>query len=322
MGILLNKGKNYIINGAMDYWQRLPSGTTNITTGQNYQSVDRFNIYYAGTVTGTPTTGKSTTVPTSDFIYSSAILGRRNAGTFQPVWYQRIESSVIKGLSNKNITVSYWVKPDIACTTNVILTSYASPDAGGVGTTIISQTPIATVAGVWQRLEFTYTLPDVSNGLGVYVTQIVPSGTDASPQGYLMTGLQLEEGVSASNFERSGGNIVNELDLCQRYFEKSYQVDVAPASVSSLGATILDNSKNDSTRGFTDVRFKSSKRVVPTVTLYNPTSGATGSGSEYSSATARAMTAQVPSMEAPFQWVTMAAAAQPVVVQWTADAEI
>ena len=324
MGILLNKSKNYIINGAMDFFQRQPTGTVNISTSQVYRAADRFLTYYAGTVTGTPYTGRNSNVPTSEFTLSCAIAGQRNAGTFQAVWYQRIESSIIKGLSNKNVCMSCWILPEVSGTVKFLLSSYATADAGGTGTTIVEQTAVNTTAGVWQRIEFTTTLPDVSNGLGVYVIHLTPSGTDASPKAYSMTGLQLEEGVSASNFERAGGNIAGELQLCQKYYEKSYNLDVAPGSVSSA-TEISDRATaaGTSTYGLQfAVKYKIPKRVSVTPTVYS-SDGTSGVCRNFTGSTNAAMTSEGQTTNG-FCLRTNSAPVDNSAygAHWTADAEI
>jgi hypothetical protein len=74
--------------------------------------------------------------------------------------------------------------------------------------------------------------------------------------------VQLEAGTTASPFEyRQYGT---ELALCQRYYEKSYNIDVVPATSTTLGALSLSQYSNELV-GF---KFVVTKRNAPTVTLY------------------------------------------------------
>jgi len=88
---------------------------------------------------------------------------------------------------------------------------------------------------------------------------------------FYITGVQLEAGSVATPFEhRQYGQ---ELALCQRYYEKSYNDGVAPATATAVGtASGQTNVSNIST---ISIRFKVDKRATPTVTIYG-TDGTAG----------------------------------------------
>jgi hypothetical protein len=94
---------------------------------------------------------------------------------------------------------------------------------------------------------------------------------------FYITGVQLEKGTQATSFEYR--QYQQELALCQRYYEKSFVIETAPAnganSTSLLteinssrgyatGATVFD--------GFT-VQFKVTKRATPSITVFGNSSG-------------------------------------------------
>jgi hypothetical protein len=79
---------------------------------------------------------------------------------------------------------------------------------------------------------------------------------------FYITGVQLEAGSTATDFERRPYG--TELALCQRYYEKSYNIDVVPATSTALGALSLSQFTNELV-GF---KFVTTKRSQPTVTLY------------------------------------------------------
>lgn len=64
-----------------------------------------------------------------------------------------------------------------------------------------------------------------------------------------------------------------ELSLCQRFFEKSYNVDVAPGTVGNAGAIMKSL---DATQSFATLHFpfKTMKRAVPTCIPYSTNTGA------------------------------------------------
>jgi hypothetical protein len=92
-----------------------------------------------------------------------------------------------------------------------------------------------------------------------------------------ITQVQLEEGPFATPFERRP--IVNELKLCQRYFQKSYQMASPPGTVTQTGqiTTQRVSSSPSFNGGLTSVSNLMTMRVAPTITLYNPSSGASNS---------------------------------------------
>jgi hypothetical protein len=83
--------------------------------------------------------------------------------------------------------------------------------------------------------------------------------------------VQLEKGSTATEFEYRP--FAEELALCQRYYQKSYNTNVAPGTVTE------DGNVEDMSTGiylFIDRPLKCSMRYAPTVVLYNSATGATG----------------------------------------------
>ncbi len=86
--------------------------------------------------------------------------------------------------------------------------------------------------------------------------------------------VQLEVGSVPTAFEmRFQGT---ELSLCQRYFEKSNLIDVAPGTATASGALHVKTQATDSYYVFTPVWFKVTKRALPTFTAYSAGTGAAG----------------------------------------------
>ena len=84
---------------------------------------------------------------------------------------------------------------------------------------------------------------------------------------FYITGVQLEVGSSATGFEYR--QYTTELQLCQRYYEKSYDIGVAPASNTALGSVTLfcNGTLNGYMAG--GRQFSVAKRTASTVTIYN-----------------------------------------------------
>ena len=90
-----------------------------------------------------------------------------------------------------------------------------------------------------------------------------------------ITNTQLEVGSTATPFERRLYG--QELQLCQRYYEKSYNVLTAPATVTDEGRYILQGSSDSGNNLSVPIFMQVSKRAAPTFTGYIASTGASGS---------------------------------------------
>jgi hypothetical protein len=192
--------KNRIINGAMQIWQR---GTTSTAIG--YQTADRWSFY----ADSSRTVAQSTDVP-SGFTYSASLSGTGSTG-----FTQKIESVNTIGLVGNSITISFWLKQTTGAGTNAIGLSlyYATASDNWNASTQISTTQTFTTTTGWAQYSATFSsLPSGSaNGL-----QVTISTTSGSAVVFLLTGVQLEVGSSATSFDYR--QYTTELQLCQRYY--------------------------------------------------------------------------------------------------------
>lgn len=90
--------------------------------------------------------------------------------------------------------------------------------------------------------------------------------TDAAT--FYITGVQLEVGSFATTFDRRPFAI--ELELCQRYYEKSYNVGTLTGSSTLVGTTLGIAVGTTYVAGVSNA-FKVVKRTTPTVTLFGQT---------------------------------------------------
>jgi hypothetical protein len=97
--------------------------------------------------------------------------------------------------------------------------------------------------------------------------QVNVTGTNGAT--FYITGVQLEKGSTATSFDyRPYGT---ELALCQRYYEKSYNTDVAPAAVTTVGMRFSSGNVGASTTSFLSdgLTYKVTKRGTPTLVIYD-----------------------------------------------------
>jgi len=215
--------KNRIINGAMQIWQRGTSQT--FTNAIVYGSVDRWAFIQGGGSASILQT-QSTSVP-SGFQYSVKQQRTASSTTTGTVYsIQEIESVNCYDMAGQTATLSFWAK----CGSNFsasgsTLTSLVYQGTGtdqgttswisGTWTSPTSNTQSNTLTTTWQRFSQTVTIG--ANTTEILVSlQWVPAGTAGADDSFYFTGVQLEVGTTATNFEyRDYGN---ELRMCQRYF--------------------------------------------------------------------------------------------------------
>lgn len=117
-----------------------------------------------------------------------------------------------------------------------------------------------------------------------------------------------------------------ELVLCQRYFEKSYNFDVDPGSVSNRGQCeiYLTGLASAAHNGYGTVVFSANKSGNPTVTHYSPVTGTAGKVYDTTN-TADVTAVSLSSGKTGFSWrATMSAASTSCIMKthWTAESEI
>lgn len=209
--------RNVIINGGMDVWQR---GTSGFATTDGTYTADRWR-HTSNNLTIT----RDTDVPTG-FNYSAKLVG-----TSDNSFAQRIESINAAPLAGQIVTVSFYAKRtsgsgalDVRLYYPSAVDNFASNTQIG-STYVVSSSPSSS----WTRYTYTVSsvLPaNVANGLMLLINNTGAATT-------FITGVQLEVGTQASAFERRLYG--SELALCQRYYEKSYNADVAPTTNTTAG---------------------------------------------------------------------------------------
>lgn len=97
------------------------------------------------------------------------------------------------------------------------------------------------------------------------------------------TKVQVEEGTKATDFEYVPFDL--ELLRCQRYYEKTYDINTAPGTPvgNRSGLHLNVGSSNSAAESKTLTWFyKVRKRALPTIALYSPTTGTSGMCLAYS----------------------------------------
>lgn len=264
--------KNLVMNGGFRFWQRGgDSVAVNTTTGYTYAAPDRWLLKHTGTFTGTPNVVKEAVAPNTRSRNSLKWTFQRNASTAVFNLQQRIESSFVDDIVTQGTgSLGYWVKPSVSGGTAQLILAYATAlDNHASQTTFYTSSTISLTSGVWNELKFENLSinPSSVNGLAVILQINLGSATDGATQTINVTQVMANSGTSLANFERAGGSIAAETALCQRYFEKSYSLDTAPATNISNGMAMFASASLQNYAAY--IPFAAQKRSTPTLAIWD-----------------------------------------------------
>jgi len=270
--------KNIIINGNFDIWQR---GTSLIAgTGTRYLS-DRWGNESVGT----------TIIPTRE----SIILGDiQNAKYFHRSVVTSVVgtgnyASLLTGIEDvsthagNTITLSFYAKADVP--KNIASDLRQEFGTGGTPSTTVTGIGVTTHALTtnWQKFTTTINIPSIAGKMigtnNDNFLQLVfwfESGSDNDARTnalgqqsgiFDIAQVQIESGGIASDFDLRSFGI--ELSLCQRYYEKSYDENIAIGSVVTDGFPYLSSQPNTALVQFQSPVYATPKRIFPTRTVYS-----------------------------------------------------
>jgi hypothetical protein len=241
-------GKNVLINGAFDIWQR---GTSYAATPANFAYLaDRW--FWIG---ATASVVQETTIVPTNFQYSMKATA---TGTSQPVFGQTIETKNCYQLAGKTVTLSAWIATSTAAnvTLRIDYSTAADNPSSGTWTTITSTAGSndVTSTATMTRKSLSFAIPSSALSLRIL---FLTAANIASGVTFTLAGCQLEEGAVATPFARAGGSIGGELALCQRYYFRN-----TPGSnygiVATGGVTFA------TTTALFGVQFPVPMRIAPT----------------------------------------------------------
>jgi hypothetical protein len=224
--------RNYIINGAFDFAQRIGTGNSDSLSGSAPYGLDRWFQYGVFTGGGTVRCGLSSEVPNalSKWSMSLTAINFNLAAISELRIAQGIELGSIRHLAGKNITLSFWIR-------SAKTGSHAVRFSQAVGG-VIDRLFTVNTANTWEQKSITVKLnstlgtgTDTDQGLGVYIGLNIASLTGQTTlnigEYIYIAQVMLNEGPVAAPFERAGGSIGGELELCERYFQQFYSSLIA-----------------------------------------------------------------------------------------------
>jgi hypothetical protein len=302
--------KNRIINGAMVIDQRNAGASV---AANNIYSVDRWLAVSDTSNKWTIQQNAGSVTPPTGF---TNYLGCTSSSAYTPISTDyfgpnhRIEGYNIADLdwgtaNAKTITLSFWVRSSLTGSFGGSIQnssqnrSYAFPYTISSANTWEYKTITITgdTSGTWLTTSGVGFVVHFSLGAGSSRVGTANAWTGTSnvfaPTGsvnvvgtngatFYITGVQLEKGSTATSFDYRP--YVTEVALCQRYFEKTYDLTTAPGTNTSSSRWWFNGSNDNGGNGYFPIYFKVIKRADPTITFYQ-TSGTAGSWNYHSAAT-------------------------------------
>lgn len=281
--------RNRIINGQMLIDQRNAGASYTIGTvnGLTNYTLDRW--YIALTPAATGIYAQQVTILSAG-INRALTIGRVNGSTSTPqiLCCQVIETANCIDLQGKNITLSFAAAAGANFSAGggqVVAAIYYGtgidqsaatfmggtwPNFASVAASVITLTP----GGGFQTFVVQGQVPAFAMQLGVRF-YFSPTGTAGANDWLMLTNVQLEQGsVAAAQVSPERKPIQIELALCERYFQKSWDLgSVVNSGYSGAMARTLD-----ATQSYASLQeaFGVNMRTDPAVTIYSPVTGAAG----------------------------------------------
>jgi len=317
-GITLNKlsgnpsFRNIVINGDMQIAQRSTSVASITTSG--YRTLDRF--YLGLSTLGTWTMSQSTDVPSGyGFSYSTKLdcttADASPASGDNMLISQFFEGQNLqylkKGTANAvSLTASFWVKSTktgtFICELHDTDNSRAISKSYTVNTTNTWEFKTVTFPAdttgaftndngdslglnFWLGAGTNFTSGALQTSWGAIVSANRAVGqvniADSTANDFFITGVQLEAGTSATDFEFLPFDV--NLGRCLRYYEKSVASSVSLPTSSEAGSHQINGFQTGSKQIRVMRDFKVQKRATPTITIYD-TGSNTGKVTTYNDA--------------------------------------
>lgn len=286
--------ENLIINGKFDFWQR---GTSLGAAASSRYLADRWKTESVGSTVAPSrqsfTIGQTAVPNNPKYYHRSIIASSAGIGNYA---LQRQHLEDVTKLSGRTVTLVIYAKSDAA--RNICIEGVQSFGTGGTPSITvngISPTTLALTTG-WVKYTVPMTFPSVS-------TKIL--GTNGDDSSYINIWFDAGSsfnartnslGQQSGTFDVAEVSIVDsaveiapnirtlphELELCQRYYEKSYDIDTAPGTVTEVGASIVSVAHPSAATGLyigSSVQFKVTKRgtvAIGDVVMYSTNSGNSG----------------------------------------------
>lgn len=325
------KLQNLAINGALDFWQEKVASTTTVNTasGVNGWSADMVRYASGGPSTKNYSTVRSADVPSLadanilapySMLYTQITgIPSLAAGDYMCPYMYSMEGVDYAQLHNGIATFGFWAKASVIGVYNFALQN-ATFDRSYVTTFNINapntwEFKTITVrmdnSGTWNMTNLVGVTALIGSCVGTtYRTGTTGSwisgnifGSSSAVNWMATNGATLRiamlsitkgtQGFGPKGFQRAGDTVQAELSMCQRYYEKSYNIDTVPGTINTQDGAYIARGGASGNDSFV-IPFKVNKRAAPSVAPFNPVDGGASSVSVDTGAS-RGVTMRVPS---------------------------
>jgi len=235
-------------------------GTNGVLTFSRVSSSDTGAVYDASVkITTAPTAGQTNGCE----LYQTL----ENADTLQLYGQTASFSIRVKALGNVNqVGVQFYYKTTEAKVDTAI---------GSEQTVSVSTGSYATATISGQALGTSMTTSGTV-GVRVRITGVSSGNTYDLNNGFLVTAAILNIGNAPSTFQPKHKAFQCEVSDCERFYQKSFNLNTAPGA-DTTGQVRYRSFSAGNDAGYTSF-LHTRMRTTPTITIYNPTTGGTGSG--------------------------------------------
>ncbi len=266
--------RNVLINGDFKVWQRGTSKVMATGSGTGYLA-DRWTAARGSYASGG--TVSRQTAGLDGFQYCSRIQrDSGNTSTAIVYYFQTLESVTSIPLANKPVVYSFYIRAGSNLSGSVTAKLYSGtstdqsnyPDAAITGSSTVCTSAISITTS-WQRIILYGSVASSATQLFAGF-EWTPSGTAGVADYFEITGVQLEQNYQPTPFEQRPFGV--ELQLCQRYYEKSYDTGTNPGTATDSGFVLaMPGGAQASSSGIHDayINFKVTKRTAASMTIYD-----------------------------------------------------
>lgn len=274
--------KNFLINGNFDYWQRIVANDVRTGVGGAPYGADRWKVFPSSATNNAAHMQRA----------ASTNVGSKYDMNFGPFGAnekmgvaQILENLATLRLRTKTVTFAVYLKSGVASNLRLQLLSWTgTADAPTGFSNVIPYTDWTTyaLAAGFTSLA-TKTLTTTTGYVKHEVSAVVPANCNnlicimsydqnAGQQHYASQAMLVVGSVSPTEFCYAGRDVLDELPLCQRYYEKSYGINIVPGSSDLEGAEALSITGNIANLGsLMKLPYKTRKRASAAVAVWSAT---------------------------------------------------
>jgi hypothetical protein len=271
---------NYIINGAFDFWQR---NVTFSTPSNGAANADRFKHFYDGAGSAFTISRQSYALGIGETLDGNPKFYHRlqvtTAGSGSTVRYSKTAIEGVHNLAGKVVTLSFYASADSNRTIRVQIAQIFGT-GGSPSPTVSTNISNINITNVFTKYNVTFRVPSISGKtLGTNKDDYIEIQIHF-PLNTAMTidlgQMMLNDGAFPAPFALAGGDIAGELAKCQRYYFKTYPMDVFAGATNTWAGVALGHvmwvGGNDMDA---HLRYPTRLRIAPNEGgLYSPVNGA------------------------------------------------